>query len=283
MKKEKMNCKKAQNLCLLKVLAKFEHFPKRESEKEAWFLSPLRSETQASFKVSKRKNRWYDHGLGIGGNAIDLIIRMLNCTVQEALYYLNNNLSIPIIQHQLFNKEECSGIIILRVQSIQHPSLKNYIATRKISLETIRNYCKEVWYKNNGKTFFSIGLKNELGGWELRNKYFKTSTSPKAFSYIQSDNTNLTVTEGLFDALTLLTYKNQLLTHSDILILNSTAFIEKALHIIQSYPKVYLYLDNDPTGRQITERLLSSSINCIDNSYMYQSYKDLNEWWINKN
>ncbi|MCB0458954.1 MAG: DNA primase, partial [Flavobacteriaceae bacterium] len=60
---------------------------------EAWFLSPFRSESQASFKVSKTKNRWYDHGTGIGGNVIDLVIQLMKCTVQEALNFLNNDLS----------------------------------------------------------------------------------------------------------------------------------------------------------------------------------------------
>ena len=57
MKKEKLNCKSARNISITEVLGKLQHFPKKESEKEAWFLSPLRSETQASFKVSKKRNR----------------------------------------------------------------------------------------------------------------------------------------------------------------------------------------------------------------------------------
>jgi DNA primase len=36
-----------------------------------WYLSPLRNETTPSFKVNRKLNRWYDHGLGKGGNIID--------------------------------------------------------------------------------------------------------------------------------------------------------------------------------------------------------------------
>ena len=31
-----------------------------------------------------------------------------------------------------------------------------------------------------------MGLQNE-GGWELRNQYFKISTSPKSYSYLKDD------------------------------------------------------------------------------------------------
>ncbi len=90
MKKEKLNCKSARNISITEVLGKLEHFPKKESEKEAWFLSPLRSETQASFKVSKKVNRWYDHGKGIGGNSIDLVCLIFGCSVQNVLEFLND-------------------------------------------------------------------------------------------------------------------------------------------------------------------------------------------------
>ena len=73
MKRKKINCETARDFSVIKTLEKLGHFPKRTTEKEAWFLSPFRSETQASFKVSKTKNRWYDHGEGVGGNVIDLV------------------------------------------------------------------------------------------------------------------------------------------------------------------------------------------------------------------
>ena len=75
--KRKINCETARNFPVEKALEKLGHFPNRTTEQEAWFLSPFRSETQASLKVSRTKNRWYDHGEGIGGNVIDLVCRIL--------------------------------------------------------------------------------------------------------------------------------------------------------------------------------------------------------------
>ena len=73
-----------------KALAKLGHFPIRKSVKEAWFLSPFRPEDQASFKVSKELNRWYDHGAGKGGNVIDLVCIINGSSVKETLDWLEN-------------------------------------------------------------------------------------------------------------------------------------------------------------------------------------------------
>lgn len=277
MKKEKINCKKARNLCLLQVLAKFEHFPKKESEKEAWFLSPLRSETQASFKVSKLKNRWYDHGLGVGGNVIDLIIRILNCSVREALCFLNNEASIFSFQLRSVFKEKNAGLIILKIQPIQHPGLVNYMASRKIPLLTAKNYCQEVWYRNKDKTFFALGLKNYDGGWELRNKYYKTSTSPKTFSYINKDHKSLLVTEGMFDLFSLDSILQEKIKEVDLLVLNSVAFVKRITPILNNYEKVLLYLDNDNSGDLATNYLLDTCPQSYDCRELYTGYEDANE------
>ncbi|GBF21147.1 MULTISPECIES: hypothetical protein [Arenibacter] len=78
-------CETARDFPIERALAKFGHFPTRTSVKEAWFLSPFRSETQASFKVSKELNRWYDHGAGKGGNVIDLVCIVNGSSVRETL------------------------------------------------------------------------------------------------------------------------------------------------------------------------------------------------------
>ncbi len=88
MRQRKLTCEKARSICIVDTLAKLGHFPSRRTEKEAWFLSPLRSETQASFKVSLKLNRWYDFGIGKGGNVIDLVCQLCDCSVGEALQYL---------------------------------------------------------------------------------------------------------------------------------------------------------------------------------------------------
>jgi DNA primase len=81
----------ARSICIVKTLAKPGHYTTRKAEKEAWFLSSLRSETQASFNVSVKKNLWDAYENGKGGNVIDLVMLLETCSFQDALDFLSGN------------------------------------------------------------------------------------------------------------------------------------------------------------------------------------------------
>jgi len=279
MKKEKLSCEQARKIPIVKALEFLGHLPTRNTEKEAWFLSPLRSETQASFKVSKSLNCWYDHGLGKGGNCIDLICILQNIAVREALAILalvnTGNYALP--KAQLLKVNE-SGIVIRKVKPIQHPALLAYLKSRKINPVVAQEFCKEVHYIIKEKYGFSIGLKNNSGGWELRNKYFKASSSPKDLWWITNGSQKLIVIEGMFDLLSLVTLFPNIKREADFLILNSIAFAEKALLYLDTYTTVELYLDQDKAGRKTTSFFLNTKATCIDKSSFYKAEKDLNAW-----
>ncbi|MEN3322201.1 toprim domain-containing protein [Mariniflexile soesokkakense] len=283
MKRKKINCETARNFSVEKALEKLGHFPKRTTEQEAWFLSPFRSETQASLKVSRTKNRWYDHGQGIGGNVIDLVCRILKCSIKEALEFLSDAIPINIMEQRYqwdttaINIIPCTNIKIIKVQDIMHPALIQYLNSRGISLMVANTYCKEVWYRYKDKTFFAIGLRNHKNGWELRNKLFKNSSSPKSSTYIQNNNKQLIILEGMFDLLSLAMLDEDLLDTSDILVLNSIAFINEAEKKIETYDFVHLYLDRDAAGQKATKYLMDRYKHTIDKSSCYINHKDLNE------
>ncbi|WP_081212301.1 toprim domain-containing protein [Salegentibacter sediminis] len=273
-----LSCKSARNICIVKTLAKLGHFPTRTTEKEAWFLSPLRSETQASFSVSLIKNLWFDFGLGQGGNAIDLIMLIKSWSVRETLEFLKNDMeslsfSPPDVEH-LLNEAE---IRILDVQFIHLKALIDYLKSRNIPFEIGRRYCRQVWYGCKGKRFFALGLQNYQGGWELRNKYYKTSSSPKTFSFFERGSKQLLITEGMFDFLSLATIDEDLVQSSDCIILNSLAFLDRIKMLIPKYDKVLIYLDNDPAGKKAANSLLNLFDNVTDYSDSYRGYVDLNE------
>ncbi|PKV51882.1 CHC2-type zinc finger protein [Aquimarina sp. MAR_2010_214] len=275
--KRKINCETARNFSIVKALEKLGHFPKKSTEKEAWFLSPFRSETQASFKVSKTKNRWYDHGEGIGGNVIDLVCKILKCSIKETLAFLNDSIAtIPFKKQLVFNEKE-TGISILKVQDIIHPALIQYVDSRNITLPVVKTYCKEVWYTYKGSQYFAIGLNNNRGGWELRNKIFKNCCSPKSYTYIKRNCNQLVILEGMFDLLSLVMMDDVLLSTSDILVLNSISFINDIEKYISKYALVHLYLDNDSTGQKATQYLNDKYKVSIDKSSSYRNYKDLND------
>jgi hypothetical protein len=60
-------------------------------------------------------------------------------------------------------------------------------------------------------------------------------------------------------------------------VLNSAAFVKKAIDLIKDYDSIELYLDHDASGRKMTEGLMAQSKKCIDKSSLYKGFKDLNE------
>ncbi|WP_233530606.1 toprim domain-containing protein [Gelidibacter salicanalis] len=276
--KRKINCERARAFPIEKALAKLGHFPVKTAEKEARFLSPFRSEAQASFKVSRTMNRWYDHGEGMGGNVIDLVCRILNCSVKEALAYLNQDWpSFSFQQQQNFNTNDI-GITTTKIQNIKHPALIQYLNLRGIPLHIADTYCHEVWYSFKNSKFFAIGLRNNKNGWELRNKIFKNGCSPKSYTYLQKNNMQLVILEGMFDLLSLAVMNETLINVSDILVLNSLAFIRDIEVHISSYEFVHLYLDNDEAGKKAALYLTNKYGHVLDGSYGYKDHKDLNDF-----
>ncbi|MCK0190461.1 toprim domain-containing protein [Arenibacter sp. F20364] len=280
----KISCERARDYPIGKALANLGHFPTKESKKEAWFLSPFRSETQASFKVSKKLNRWYDHGAGKGGNVIDLICLINGTSVKETLAWLQKGqISFSFQQQPLFTMQNGNDIQVRYAQPITHFALIGYLHARKISLSTAVKLCQEVHYIFRGRDYFAIGLQNSSGGWELRNKYYKNSSSPKDITHIKNENNRLIVTEGMFDILSLMDMGNNLMEKNDLLILNSLGFIEKSFDMFDAYKSVALYMDNDRAGKKAVDLMLKENPKCKDRSNLYKDFKDVNAWWTAQN
>ncbi|WP_051119597.1 toprim domain-containing protein [Gillisia sp. CAL575] len=280
MSSKRITCERARNLSIVKTLASFGHFPSRATEKEAWFLSPLRSETQASFKVSLVLNKWYDHGTGRGGNGLDLIVAIKKCSVKEALELLSKEKDFFFFQQPILKKENPPTIEVMEAKPIQHLALKQYLKARMISIKTAQLYCKEVTYQIKDKSYFSIGLQNHKDGWELRNKYFKICSSPKSYTYLKNNADRLIIMEGMFDLLSMAElYPNQL-ESSDVIVLNSLSFLEPMSELFENYKDVDLYLDRDESGRIHSKEVTNRYIHVEDKSECYISYKDLNEQLI---
>ena len=81
----------ARQLDLVEYLQDLGHHPQKIRGNDYWYLSPLRSEKTASFKVNRKLNLWYDHGLGKGGSLIDFGMLYFNCSVKEFLERLQTH------------------------------------------------------------------------------------------------------------------------------------------------------------------------------------------------
>src|SRR5690606_10647385 len=94
------------------------------------------------------------------------------------------------------------------------------------------------------KTYYGIGFKNDSGGYEIRNPYFKASSSPKDITTIRKNSKEAFVFEGFMDFLSFKAiYKNQPADNSDFVILNSVSFFGKARPFMEKHERIRLYLD----------------------------------------
>ena len=67
-----MTIQDAKQIKLADYLQSLGYTPVKQQGRSLWYKSPLRNETDASFKVNTELNQWYDFGIGKGGNIIAL-------------------------------------------------------------------------------------------------------------------------------------------------------------------------------------------------------------------
>ena len=255
--------------------------PTKIRNNDYWYFSPLRDEKEASFKINRRLNRWYDHGIGKGGNLIDFAILYFNCSIGELLQNLSGNFSFQQqkIQQEDYTTIQEPKIKILKETSLCSPSLLRYLEHRRIPIEIAQQFCVEVRYTLAKNNYFGIGFKNDLGGFEIRTPYFKTSSSPKGITTFSNSKNEVIVFEGFMDFLTFKAmHKNLPENSQDFVILNSISFFERARPFMEKHESIRLYFDRDETGIDYTKRALSLSTQYRDQSHFYHNYKDLNDW-----
>lgn len=270
-----------------KFLATIDCKPVKQYGVNLMYLSPLRTEKHASFKVNTELNLWYDFGIGRGGNIIDLAELLYNSSdVSYLIHQIERNApssvsgSLPTVKPTTPQ----NSFEHLQVLPITHPALIKYLEERCIDIETARTVCKELHFDTRGKHYFGIGFPNIAGGYEIRNPFFKGCIAPKDISHFYAEEPKKIcfVFEGFIDFLSFMTLRrkeNDGLKRQDYLVLNSVSNIQKALERLSQYDSVQCFLDNDNAGRnaylQLSKELENS---VVDASTLYNGYKDLNEY-----
>lgn len=293
-------CRQINELDLVDFLERLGFTPNKIRGNDYWYLSPLREEKTASFKVNRAKNVWYDHGTGQGGGVVDFLTKFWNCGVGEVIqrfsrmgagYKHPDHWPGPRQDVEKKTLQNEGGKIIIRSQSqLSDPALIRYLKSREIPLQIARQYCCQVVFELYEKRQMTIGFKNEAGGFELRSAHFKGSSSPKRPVLLQNEAggsaKELTVLEGFFSFLSLKTLENshpdlvQKITdnRADYLILNSLAFFEKSRGQMEEYKTINLLLDRDKMGLATTGKALTWSPKYRDKSGLYEQHKDLNDF-----
>ena len=258
--------------------------PTKQKGNALWYSAPYRMERRPSFKVDINRNVWFDFGIGKGGDIFDLageFIGSKDFLLRAAFIARNGAYPLPIIEHPQRNEEKEPIFEDIWVRPLQDSKLLGYLRERGIFADTVITNCEEVRYRVHGKRYYAIGFRNEAGGLELRNRFFKGCIPPKDISLKRNGSDVCSVFEGFMDYLSAMQMG---IIASDWLVLNSVSNVEKALKVLGVYRRIECYLDNDDAGRRTLEKLRADfGEKVIDRSSLYANHKDLNEFLLSKN
>lgn len=304
-----MNSEQAKKLSLPAILSQLGYDPMKtlKAGTELWYKSPFRNENTPSFHASYLGGKWIWNDFGdSGGNVLDFAMRYKNTDVKGALEYLRNLIGQPSLFYAppaVFNAQvahlppDLEVLSIVKIEplsldSFNGKALLQYLSQKRAIDPVIA--CKhlvEVQYRNNenGKVYFAVGIRNEKGGYEIRNPYFKSSIGEKGISFIKGKIENqVSVFEGFIDFLSALTYFQihdlsmlEKLYYADAIIMNSASFQGRIMEYLKQskYKKIFLFTDNDETGRKAKEEIVTEftgKMEIEDWSKIYEPYKDFN-------
>ena len=291
-----MTIQDAKQIKLADYLQSLGYTRVKQQGKSLWYKSPLRNETDASFKVNTELNQWYDFGIGKGGNIIALAAELYH---SENVAYLLERIAerTPYIRPASFSfgeqKIHSSSFQGVQVGELSSPALIDYLRGRDINIELAKRECKELRFEHNGKPYFAIGFPNIAGGYELRNRYFKGCLAPKDITHIRQQGEQRDVCylfEGFMDYLSFLTIRENnnpeepRINEQDYMVINSVTNLSKAEQLLRPYTRIGSFLDNDQAGQRAYENLkkiFGSGLQ--DMSHHYAGHKDLNDYLCHRN
>ena len=295
-----MKASDLNKISIVQYLAQQNILPVKEKGNSVFYHSPLRVDNDPSFKVDTNDNVWYDFGLGKGGTMIDLVILLDKCTLYQAIVKLeqtdictdvclniqtHEQTNVPTSERSNVGTDSFSfhgkdSISIQRITELVHPALLQYLDKRAININLAIEHCKQIHYGIDNRNYFAIGFKNDSDGWNLRNEYFKGCTSMNTSTRRAVDSSICIVFEGFMDYLSYLSMHNLKKSSDNIVVLNSTSNLSKAIDFIKSHNKVFTYLDNDEGGRKATELINQVSKTHFNKSVDFAKFKDLNEFLV---
>ena len=289
-----MDIQTAKQIGIAEYLHSLGYSPVRRQGGNLWYKSPLREETEASFKVNTERNLWYDFATGKGGNIIALAAELY---ASDHVPYLLEMIArqVPHVRPVSFSfggqTLSQPSFRQLEVMPLSSPALFSYLRERGINTELAKRECREVRYLTDGKPYFAVGFPNRSGGYEIRNKLFKGCIAPKDITHIRQEQTKETcyLFEGFMDYLSFLTLRLERcpdrpeLDGQDYIVLNSTSNLSKAIHPLGDYERIHCFLDNDKAGMEAVQELREEyGMRIRDASHIYGGYNDLNDFLCSK-
>jgi DNA primase len=179
----------AKQIPIIEYLDKLGITPAKIRGNDHWYYSPFRNERSPSFKVDARLNLWYDHGSGEGGSIIDLGAKLHECSLSEFLEKLgNDNFSFTGKKFETPAERAVNKLEVLEVADLTDSGLIQYLRERGIDRRTAEEHCKEISFRTGPNSYKAIGFPTRSKSFELRNRWFKGSCSPKDISIIEGSS-----------------------------------------------------------------------------------------------
>lgn len=285
-KKKNMNAKQINQKYQISDFLLLKGFKEKYvKENNFWYRSMIRvEESTPSFKVDTKLNLWYDHGIGVGGNLIDLACHIFKSDdMRRVIREVLETFSSFQPQNIVINKAKKESIKLIHIEELTEESLINYLQNRGLNKGICDRYCQQIGYLNADKYYKSIGFKNNSGGYELRGEGFKSCIAPKDISLIDNDYNKLSIFEGFMDFLSYLILPEFEVIDCNCLILNSLSLINQIDEILNRHTRTYLFLDNDTAGQNATNKLKKKFPCMVDMAIFYNNHKDLNDYLTSKN
>ena len=268
--------------------------PVRRTPSYALYRSPLREETQPSFKVDTEKNLWIDYGEGRGGSIIDLCMRMEGCTLSETIRLLGQNAPVngtySFLNDFVPNNSQPVMAVngarrLIEISDTLPSHFQEYLTkVRCINLEKAMPFLKCISYEVRGRRYQAIGFANLSGGYELRdNKTFKGTIAPKDITPIFTDRAEpVCIFEGFIDFLSFLSMKEEITNHC--LVMNSVSNVARTIRYLNDRHLTHIraFLDNDEAGRRTVQDFIKAGFHVEDMNIHYKDFKDLNDFHVSR-
>ena len=253
-------------------------------------------------KFSVDEKGYYDFKAGKGGQIFKAVMELEKKTWKEAVEFLkdfsNTTIRQSVKNQKAENKrptptqhytEKAPSTKITQVSVPNNDKLLEYFAGRGISKEILQQYAQQVHYRNNsdGKNYFGIGLRNQSGGYDIRNPYVKAKVGASDISIITGTRNETVVFEGMTDMFSYLQMAKDNGKPNDrtLVVLNSITNTGTFIEQFQNYTgKIHLFLDGDKAGNDATQNILNNLKNSIDQRGAYgigkSEVKDLNDYHL---
>ena len=297
------------------------HIYKR-SGRNLFIRSPFRDEKTASFSIMTDTNCWKDFGTGEGAGVLNLVERLSGKPTKEAFLLLAEISRVPRVlsegrserRDRWIPKNKKSGVTVTNVfETFTDEPLIRYAASRGIEKRLLDRYCYQISYHFERHPEYShtnIGFPNLSRGYAFRGPepYDKGCTSQN-ITTINSDgkfaleptSSSVIVFEGFFDFLSYMQYHHDRVISgeaaaspesvrkwmdfcpvSDVVVLNSTSMVDRAIEYLSKHKIVNCCLDNDNSGQKAFEKIQTSlpQVAVIDRSPSYAPYNDFNEFFM---